>query len=43
MSLKEFTSIKHEINGLRAQYGHKMVKVDKTKRKKSTDKLYVST
>ena len=43
MSLKEFTSIKYEINGLRGQYGREMAKVNKTKSKKSTDKLYVST
>ena len=36
------TSIKSKINGLRAQYGCEMAKVNKTKSGKSTDKIYVS-
>ena len=36
------TSIKGKINGLRAQYGHEMAKVNKTKSGQSTDELYVA-
>ena len=36
------TSVKGKINGLRAQYGREMVKVNKTKSGQSTGKLYVT-
>ena len=36
------TSIKGKINGLRAQYGCEMAKVNETKSWQSTGKLYVS-
>ena len=36
------TSIKSKINGLRAQYGREMAKVNKMKSEQSTDELYVS-